>query len=161
MVNISKEFPGVKALENVNFQVEKGEIHALCGENGAGKSTLMKVLSGVYPFGTYSGKIIIDGVEVQFNDIKESQDAGVAIIYQELALVPEMTIAENIFLGSDLMREKIINWEKLYSAALKWLDLIGLDLDPQTKLKDLTVGKQQLIEIAKALTKNANILILD
>ena len=161
MVNISKEFPGVKALENVNFQVKKGEIHALCGENGAGKSTLMKVLSGVYPFGTYSGKIIIDGVEVQFNDIKESQDAGIAIIYQELALVPEMTIAENIFLGSDLMREKIINWEKLYSAALKWLDLIGLDLDPQTKLKDLTVGKQQLIEIAKALTKNANILILD
>lgn len=161
MVNISKEFPGVKALENVNFQVKKGEIHALCGENGAGKSTLMKVLSGVYPFGTYSGKIIIDGVEVQFNDIKESQDAGVAIIYQELALVPEMTIAENIFLGSDLMRKKIINWEKLYSAALKWLDLIGLDLDPQTKLKDLTVGKQQLIEIAKALTKNANILILD
>lgn len=161
MINITKEFPGVKALENVNFKVKKGEIHALCGENGAGKSTLMKVLSGVYPYGTYTGKIIINDEEVQFNDIKASQEAGVAIIYQELALVPEMTVAENIFLGSNLMRNKIIDWEKLYSESMKWLELMGLDIDPQTRLKDLTVGKQQLIEIAKALTQNANILILD
>lgn len=161
MVNITKEFPGVKALENVNLNVKKGEIHALCGENGAGKSTLMKVLSGVHPYGTYTGKIFINDKEVQFSDIKESQEAGVAIIYQELALVPEMTIAENIFLSSDLMRAKVIDWEKLYAESQKWLEMIGLDIDPQMKLGELTVGKQQLIEIAKALTKNADILILD
>src|SRR5699024_5653123 len=126
MINIMKEFPGVKALDNVNLQVKKGEIHALCGENGAGKSTLMKVLSGLYRYGTYSGKIMINGKEVRFNDIKMSQEAGVAIIYQELALVSEMTVAENIFLGSDLMKKTFINWEELYAASQKWLDLIGL-----------------------------------
>ncbi|MCF3942800.1 xylose ABC transporter ATP-binding protein [Oceanobacillus alkalisoli] len=161
MMNITKEFPGVKALENVNLKVKKGEVHALCGENGAGKSTLMKILSGVYPFGSYIGEIFINDREVQFLDIKASQEAGVAIIYQELALVPEMTVAENIFLGSDLMRSGIISWEKLYAESQKWLDMTGLDIDPQMKLGDLTVGKQQLVEITKALTKNADILILD
>src|SRR5690625_944406 len=161
MLNITKEFPGVKALDNVSFTVRKGDIHALCGENGAGKSTLMKVLSGVYPFGSYTGEIIVGDQEVQFNHIKESQDAGVAIIHQELALVPEMNVAENIFLSSHLMENQLINWNQLYVEAQKWLDEIGLDIDPQTKLGELTVGKQQLIEIIKALTKNAEILILD
>ncbi|WP_440896467.1 xylose ABC transporter ATP-binding protein [Amphibacillus sp. Q70] len=161
MINITKEFPGVKALENVNISVKKGEIHALCGENGAGKSTLMKVLSGVYPNGTFSGKIIVNDKEVHFNNITESQDAGVAIIHQELALIPEMTVAENILLSSDLMRSKIIDWDQLYIEAQKWLKEIGLEIDPQMKLGELTVGKQQLIEIAKALTRNADILILD
>lgn len=161
MLKITKEFPGVKALDRVNFSVKKGEIHALCGENGAGKSTLMKVLSGVYPYGSYEGKIMIKGREVQFRNIKESQDAGVAIIHQELALVSEMTVAENIFLGSPLMSDRVIDWNKLYAEAQKWLDEIELDIDPQTKLVELTVGKQQLIEIVKALTKNAEILILD
>lgn len=161
MLNITKEFPGVKALDKVNFSVKKGEIHALCGENGAGKSTLMKVLSGIHPYDSYTGKIIVNGKEVQFNNIKESQDAGVAIIHQELALVPEMNVAENIFLSSDLMRSKLINWNEVYAESQKWLDEIGLDVDPQTKLKELTVGRQQLIEIIKALTKEAEILILD
>lgn len=161
MLNITKEFPGVKALDDVSFSVEKGEIHALCGENGAGKSTLMKVLSGVYPYGSYSGKIFVGDQEVQFNHIKESQDAGVAIIHQELALVPEMNVAENIFLSSHLLGNQLINWNQLYIGAQKWLDEIGLDIDPQIKLGELTVGKQQLIEIIKALTKNAEILILD
>jgi len=161
MKGITKDFPGVRALDNVTFSVRKGEIHALCGENGAGKSTLMKILSGVYPHGTYEGQILINGKKVQFKSIKESQDAGIAIIYQELALVGEMTVAENLFLGHDLMRSKIINWNKIYAEAQKWLDQIGLDIDPETKVKDLTVGKQQLIEIVKALTKKVDILILD
>lgn len=161
MKAITKEFPGVRALDNVTFSVRKGEIHALCGENGAGKSTLMKILSGVYPQGTYDGKILINGENVQFKSIKESQNAGVAIIYQELALVEEMTVAENLFLSHDLMRAKIIDWNKIYAEAQKWLDHIGLDIDPQTKVRELTVGKQQLIEIAKALTRKTDILILD
>lgn len=161
MQGITKEFPGVKALDNVTFSVGKGEIHALCGENGAGKSTLMKILSGVYPNGTYSGKILISGKEVSFKSIKESQSAGVSIIYQELALVGEMSIAENIFLGHDLMRRKVIDWNKINTEAQKWLQYIGLDIDPETKVNQLTVGKQQLIEITKALTHNTDILILD
>ncbi len=161
MLNITKEFPGVKALDEVSFSVKKGELHALCGENGAGKSTLMKVLSGVYPYGSYTGEIIVGNQEVQFTNIKESQDAGVAIIHQELALVPEMNVAENIFLSSHLMGNQLINWNQLYVEAQKWLDEIGLDIDPQLKLGELTVGKQQLIEIIKPLTKNAEILILD
>ncbi|AMV11061.1 D-ribose transporter ATP-binding protein [Geobacillus thermoleovorans] len=161
MKGITKEFPGVRALDNVTFSVRKGEIHALCGENGAGKSTLMKVLSGVYPYGTYDGKIYIEGKEVRFRNIKESQEAGIAIIYQELAVVEEMTVAENLFLGHELMRGKYIDWNRLYSEAQKWLQKIGLDIDPETKVRNLTVGKQQLIEIAKALSKNAKIIILD
>jgi ABC-type sugar transport system ATPase subunit len=161
MKRITKEFPGVRALDNVTFSVRKGEIHALCGENGAGKSTLMKILSGVYPYGSYEGKIYINGNEVQFKNIKESQEAGVAIIYQELAVVEEMTVAENMFLGHELMRGKYVDWNLLYAEAQKWLQKIGLPIDPETKVGDLTVGKQQLIEIAKALTKEAEIIILD
>ncbi|MEK4440087.1 MULTISPECIES: xylose ABC transporter ATP-binding protein [Niallia] len=161
MEGIVKEFPGVKALDNVTFSVKRGEIHALCGENGAGKSTLMKILSGVYPHGTYEGDIIINGQTVQFKSIKESQEAGIGIIYQELALVGEMSVAENLFLGHELMRKRIINWNEIYVEAQKWLDHIGLNIDPQTKVADLTVGKQQLVEIAKALTKKTSILILD
>lgn len=161
MNGITKDFPGVRALDNVTFSVKKGEIHALCGENGAGKSTLMKILSGVYPHGTYEGQIIVDGKELQFKTIKESQDAGIAIIYQELALVGEMSVAENLFLSHDLMRAKLINWNQIYFEAQKWLDHIGLDVDPQVKVSSLSVGKQQLIEIAKALTKKTDILILD
>lgn len=161
MKGITKEFPGVKALDNVTFSVRKGEIHALCGENGAGKSTLMKVLSGVHPYGTYTGQIFIEGKEVKFNSIKESQDAGVSIIYQELALVGEMSVAENILLNHELMRRKVINWNLIYAEAQKWLERVGLDVDPRTKAKELSVGKQQLIEIAKALTGNSKIIILD
>ena len=124
MKGIVKEFPGVKALDNVTFSVKKGEIHALCGENGAGKSTLMKILSGVYPHGTYDGQIIINGQNVQFKSIKESQEAGVGIIYQELALVGEMSVAENLFLGHELMRKRVINWNEIYVEAQKWLDHI-------------------------------------
>lgn len=161
MKGIVKEFPGVKALDNVTFSVKRGEIHALCGENGAGKSTLMKILSGVYPQGTYEGEIIINGQTVQFKSIKESQEAGIGIIYQELALVGELSVAENLFLGHELMRKRIINWNEIYVETQKWLDHIGLNIDPQTKVADLTVGKQQLVEIAKALTKKTSILILD
>ncbi|PAD87470.1 xylose ABC transporter ATP-binding protein [Niallia circulans] len=161
MKGIVKEFPGVKALNNVTFSVKRGEIHALCGENGAGKSTLMKILSGVYPQGTYEGEIIINGQTVQFKSIKESQEAGIGIIYQELALVGELSVAENLFLGHELMRKRIINWNEIYVETQKWLDHIGLNIDPQTKVADLTVGKQQLVEIAKALTKKTSILILD
>lgn len=161
MKAITKEFPGVRALDNVTFSVRKGEIHALCGENGAGKSTLMKVLSGVYPHGTYDGDILINGQKVELKSIKESQNAGVSIIYQELALVEEMSVAENLFLSHDLMRAKMIDWNKIYAEAQKWLTHIGLDIDPQTKVGHLTVGKQQLIEIAKALTQKTEILILD
>lgn len=161
MKGITKEFPGVRALDNVTFSVRKGEIHALCGENGAGKSTLMKILSGVYPYGSYDGEIYIDGKEMHFRNIKESQEAGIAIIYQELAIVGEMTVAENLFLGHELMRGKYIDWNRLYFETQKWLQKIGLDIDPETKAGDLTVGKQQLIEIAKALSKNAKIIILD
>lgn len=161
MKSITKEFPGVKALDNVTFSVRKGEIHALCGENGAGKSTLMKVLSGVYPHGTYSGSIYINHQEKSFKNIKESQDAGIAIIYQELALIEELSIAENLFLGHDLMRQPIINWNEIYRQAMIALKKVGLEVDPQMKVKELTVGKQQLLEIAKALMKNTDILILD
>jgi D-xylose transport system ATP-binding protein len=161
MKGITKEFPGVRALNNVTFFVKKGEIHALCGENGAGKSTLMKILTGVYPYGTYKGKIYLDGKEVKFKSIKESQDAGIAIIHQELALVEEMSVAENILLSNDLMRRKYIDWNLIFAESLKWLKEVGLDIDPQTKVKQLSVGKQQLVEIAKALTLNAKIIVLD
>ena len=161
MRDISKTFPGVKALSNVNFKVKKGEIHCLVGENGAGKSTLMKVLSGVYPIGTYSGDIVYKGEVQAFKSIADSENAGIAIIYQELALIPELTLYENIYFGHELMSGKIIDWNKTIIEATKALRKVRLDINPSTKVKALGVGNQQLVEIAKALSKNVELLILD
>jgi D-xylose transport system ATP-binding protein len=162
MRNITKEFPGVKALSGVNFQVRRGEIHALVGENGAGKSTLMKVLSGVYPHGTYGGDIVLDGKVQQFRKIRDSEKAGIAIIFQELALVKQMTIAENLFLGGELQsRRGVIDWNRTYRETFAALAQVGLKVSPATRVVDLGVGAQQLVEIAKALAKNARLLILD
>ena len=162
MANITKEFPGVKALDDVTFKVEEGQILFLVGENGAGKSTLMKVLSGVWPYGSYTGQVIIDGEVQQYKTIKDSEKAGLAIIYQELALIPELSVYENIYLGHEIKNANgTINWNETIVQAKKQLERVGLDVDPSTKVKDLGTGKQQLIEIAKALSKNVRILILD
>jgi putative multiple sugar transport system ATP-binding protein len=161
MKNITKEFPGVKALNNVSFQVTEGEIHCLVGENGAGKSTLMKVLSGVYPHGDYTGDIVFCGEVQKFKNISDSEKTGIAIIYQELALVPEMTIYENIFLGNEIKNGFLVDWNETIKRASEMLKKVGLDINPATKVKDLGVGKQQLVEIAKALSKNVKLLILD
>ncbi|PAB59519.1 xylose ABC transporter ATP-binding protein [Anaeromicrobium sediminis] len=163
MRNITKEFPGVKALDKVNFQVEKGEVHALCGENGAGKSTLMKILSGVYPYGTYTGDIVLKGEVQKFSNIADSEKKKIAIVYQELALVPQMTVAENIYLSNEPMIHKglTIDDEKLNYMAKELLDKLGLDIPTNTLVRDLGVGVQQLVEIAKALSKDVEILILD
>jgi putative multiple sugar transport system ATP-binding protein len=161
MKNITKTFPGVKALDNVNLQVEEGEIHALVGENGAGKSTLMNVLSGIYPFGSYEGDIVYDSEVCKFNDIKDSEGKGIVIIHQELALIPYMTIAENMFLGNERGSKFKINWDETSGLARKYLDIVGLKDSTETLIKDIGVGKQQLVEIAKALSKNARLLILD
>ena len=161
MKNITKVFPGVKALNDVNFKVERGEIHCLVGENGAGKSTLMKVLSGVYRHGTYTGDIIFENQIQQFQSIADSEDKGIVIIYQELALVPELSIYENIFFGHEIMNGLTIDWNETISQATKMLEKVGLKIDPSTKVKDLGVGNQQLVEIAKALSKNVKVLILD
>jgi putative multiple sugar transport system ATP-binding protein len=161
MQNIVKEFPGVKALSNVNFKVKRGEIHCLVGENGAGKSTLMKVLSGVYPFGTYSGNIVYNDKVQQFKSIADSETAGIAIIYQELALIPELSIYENIYFGHEIMDGKVINWNQTIVQAAEMLKKVRLNVNPSVKIKDLGVGNQQLVEIAKALSKNVKLLILD
>ncbi len=161
MKNITKTFPGVKALDNVNLQVERGEIHALVGENGAGKSTLMNVLSGIYPFGTYTGDIVYNGNVCEFHKIKDSEALGIVIIHQELALVPYMTIAENMFLGNERGNNLKIDWNETNELSAKYLSMVGLKESPQVLIKDIGVGKQQLVEIAKALAKNAKLLILD
>ena len=161
MKNITKTFPGVKALDNVNFQVEEGEIHALVGENGAGKSTLMNVLSGIYPFGTYEGDIIYNGEVCQFQKISDSEKRGIVIIHQELALVPQMSIGENMFLGNERGKKYAIDWDVTYSEADKYLKMVGLSESSRVLIKDIGTGKQQLVEIAKALAKNAKLLILD
>ena len=161
MQNITKIFPGVKALDNVNLQVEEGEIHALVGENGAGKSTLMNVLSGIYPYGTYEGKIIYDGQECKFTNIKDSEALGIVIIHQELALIPYMTIGENMFLGNEQGKSWKIDWAETYGKSDEYLRTVGLKESSRTLIKDIGVGKQQLVEIAKALAKNAKLLILD
>ncbi|NLK27929.1 MAG: sugar ABC transporter ATP-binding protein [Clostridiales bacterium] len=161
MKNITKRFPGVKALDNVNLQVEEGEIHALVGENGAGKSTLMKVLSGIYPYGSYEGRIIYQGEECKFNEINDSEKKGIVIIHQELALVPYMTIGENMFLGNEQGAKYRIDWEETYRKADQLLNTVGLRESSKTLVKDIGVGKQQLVEIAKALAKNVKLLILD
>ncbi len=161
MRNITKEFPGVKALNNVSFQVAEGEIHCLVGENGAGKSTLMKVLSGVYPYGEYSGEIYLNGQLQKFSGIRDSDRAGIAIIYQELALVPELTVYENIFLGNEIRKGIMVDWNETIKRASEVLKKVGLDVNPAAKIKELGVGKQQLVEIAKALSRDVRLLILD
>ena len=161
MKNITKEFPGVKALDNVNLKVEEGEIHALVGENGAGKSTLMNVLSGIYPFGSYTGDIVYNGEVCKFQKIKDSEEKGIVIIHQELALIPYMSIGENMFLGNEQGRKSAIDWNKTYSEADKYLKMVGLSESSRVLIKDIGVGKQQLVEIAKALAKHAKLLILD
>jgi putative multiple sugar transport system ATP-binding protein len=162
MRSITKTFPGVKALENVSLAVRRGEIHAICGENGAGKSTLMKVLSGVYPTGSYDGEIVYDGAPVKFNGIRDSEQVGIVIIHQELALVPYLSIAENIFLGNERKgRGGLIDWNKANAEAARLLESVGLDETPVTTVGQLGVGKQQLVEIAKALSKDVRLLILD
>jgi len=162
MRGITKEFPGVRALEKVTFQVRRGEIHALVGENGAGKSTLMKVLSGFYPYGSYSGEVVLEGEEQRFRDLRDSERAGIAIIFQELALVRHMTIAENIFLGDEQCKSRgVIDWNRTFQKTSAVLSAVGLKLNPATRVIDLGVGSQQLVEIAKALSKEARLLILD
>ena len=161
MKSITKTFPGVKALDNVNLQVEEGEIHALVGENGAGKSTLMNVLSGIYPHGTYEGDIVYDGEVCEFHNIKDSEKKGIVIIHQELALIPYMTIGENMFLGNEQGSKWCIDWNKTYAEADKYLAMVGLTDSSKTLIKDIGTGKQQLVEIAKALAKHAKLLILD
>src|SRR5919198_1562778 len=162
MRNITKDFPGVRALQNVTFQVKRGEIHALVGENGAGKSTLMKILSGFYPYGTYGGDVVLNGEVQRFSSVRDSEKAGVAIIYQELALVKHMTIAENVHLGSELLKSRgVVDWNRTYQETAKVLKDMGLRLNPATRVVDLGVGAQQLVEIAKALSKDARLLILD
>ncbi|HBZ64722.1 MAG TPA: ABC transporter ATP-binding protein [Lachnospiraceae bacterium] len=161
MNGITKTFPGVKALDNVNLKVKKGEIHALVGENGAGKSTLMNVLSGIYPYGSYEGDIVYDGEICKFKEIKDSEKKGIVIIHQELALVPYMTIAENMFLGNEQGKKMAIDWTKTYGRAEELMKKVGLKEDPHTLIKDIGVGKQQLVEIAKALAKDVKLLILD
>lgn len=161
MKNITKEFPGVKALNNVSFQVAQGEIHCLVGENGAGKSTLMKVLSGVYHHGSYTGDILYGGEVQKFNGIHDSEKVGIGIIYQELALVPEMTVYENIFLGHEIRNGFLVNWNETVKRAGEMLKKVRLDVNPAAKVKDLGVGKQQLVEIAKALSRDVKLLILD
>ncbi len=161
MKSITKTFPGVKALDNVNLKVEEGEIHALVGENGAGKSTLMNVLSGIYPYGTYTGDIIYDGKVCRFSNIKDSERLGIVIIHQELALVPEMSIGENMYLGNECGHRFSIDWNKTYSEADRYLKTVGLKESSKVLVKTIGTGKQQLVEIAKALAKKARLLILD
>lgn len=161
MKNIVKTFPGVRALDNVNIKVKKGTIHSLVGENGAGKSTLMNILSGVYPYGSYEGDIIYEGEICKFKNIKESEKKGIAIIHQELALIPELSIMENIFLGNEVSNKGVINWQKARFESEKLMNIVGLHEDPSTPVNKIGVGKQQLVEIAKALSKKVNLLILD
>ncbi|MDQ0029350.1 multiple monosaccharide ABC transporter ATP-binding protein [Arthrobacter bambusae] len=161
MRSITKEFPGVKALSNVSLRVKVGEIHAICGENGAGKSTLMKVLSGVYPYGSYDGDIVYQAEVQQFKDIRASEHAGIVIIHQELALIPELSIMENIFLGNEPVRRGVIDWAEARKRSIELLARVGLREDPDTPIKEIGVGKQQLVEIAKALNKSVKLLILD
>src|SRR5256885_10544446 len=161
MKDITKVFPGVKALDGVSFDLKHGEIHALVGENGAGKSTLIKILAGVYPHPEYGGEVFLEGSARRFASVRDSEQAGIAVIYQELSLVKDLSVAENIFLGREPRRFGIINWEELYSRAKKLLDDLPLTIDPLSPVRNLGIGQQQLVEIAKALSQNARIVVLD
>ena len=162
MEHITKEFPGVKALDNVNLEVQRGEIHALIGENGAGKSTLMNVLSGQYPYGSYTGTVTYEGEECKFKKLNDSEAKGIVIIHQELALIPLLSIGENMFLGNEIKNKRgAIDWDKTYSEAEKHMAQVGLHESAQTLIKDIGTGKQQLVEIAKAFSKDVKLLILD
>ncbi len=161
MKQITKSFPGVRALDGVSFDLNPGEIHALVGENGAGKSTLIKILAGVYPHPEYGGEIFLDGSERRFANVRDAEKAGIAVIYQELSLVKDLSVAENIFLGREPRRFGVINWEKLYSRAQNLLDDLHLGIDPLTPVRNLGIGQQQLVEIAKALSQDARIVVLD
>jgi putative multiple sugar transport system ATP-binding protein len=162
MKNITKLFPGVKALNNVNLKIKPNHIHAIVGENGAGKSTLMNILSGVYPYGTYDGDIFVDGDVCQFKDIRESEAKGIAIIHQELALIPSLSVAENVFIGNEQSNNRFtIDWNKTRLKTIEILKKVGLKVNIDTRVMDLGMGKQQLIEICKALSKDIKILILD
>ena len=161
--NVTKKFPGVTALSDISIQIRRGEIHGLCGENGAGKSTLMKILAGVYPYGSYEGKVIYEGRELKLGDgaIRQAIEDGIAIVYQELTLVPNMTVGENIYLGKEPVVNGSIDWNRLYADTREILTKYKLDVSPQAQVKTLGVGKMQMVEIAKALSENARILILD
>ena len=162
MDHITKEFPGVKALDNVNLEVQRGEIHALIGENGAGKSTLMNVLSGQYPYGSYTGTVTYEGEECKFKNLNDSEAKGIVIIHQELALIPLLSIGENMFLGNEIKNKSgSIDWDRTYSEAEKHMAQVGLHESAQTLIKDIGTGKQQLVEIAKAFSKKVKLLILD
>lgn len=161
MQGITKTFPGVKAIDDVNLDVRRGDIHSICGENGAGKSTLMKVLSGVYPHGSYDGKIVYQGKEAMFKDIKESELAGIVIIHQELTMIPELSVTENIFIGNEIVKSGLIDWDGQRKRVEELLASVGLHINPDTAIKHLGVGQQQLVEIAKALSKDVKLLILD
>jgi D-xylose transport system ATP-binding protein len=159
--DITKDFPGVRALDGVSFTLEKGEIHALCGENGAGKSTLIKTLCGVNPWGTYGGEILLEGAPVRFQSLRDAEHHGIALIAQELALVPELSVMENLALGREPVRAGLIRWDVVRRDAEAALELVGLDVDPGRAIKELGIGQQQLVEIGKALAKKARILVLD
>ncbi|HYW73123.1 MAG TPA: ATP-binding cassette domain-containing protein [Pyrinomonadaceae bacterium] len=161
MRNITKSFPGVRALDGVTFDLGKGEIHALVGENGAGKSTLIKILAGVYPHGEYGGEIVLEGTTRSFNSVRDSEAAGIAVIYQELSLVKDLSVAENIFLGREPRRFGVINSEELFGRAQQLLNSLRLAIDPLTPVRNLGIGQQQLVEIAKALSQEARIVVLD
>ena len=161
MRDITKAFPGVRALDGVSFDLHPGEIHALVGENGAGKSTLIKILAGVYPVPEYGGEILVDGEVKRFSGIRDAEKLGIAVIYQELSLVKEMTVGENIFLGREPRTLGVIRWEELYRRAHLLLDDLHLSIDPRTPVRNLGIGQQQLVEIAKALSHEARILVLD
>ena len=161
MQSITKDFPGVRALDDVNFDVHAGEIHAICGENGAGKSTLIKILGAVHPYGTYEGKLNINAIEQRFQNVRDAENAGIAVIHQELALIPEMTVTENIYLGREPRKYGIIDKSRLYQDTRELLFQFGLDIPLQGKVYELGIGQQQLVEIAKALSRNAQLLVLD
>ncbi len=161
MRDITKTFPGVRALDGVTFDLRAGEIHALVGENGAGKSTLMKILGGVYPHGSYGGEILIEGDVQRFSNVRQAESAGIAVVFQELSLVKDMTVGENIFLGREPRRFGVVRWDELYGQARQLLDELHLSIDPRTPVRNLGIGQQQLVEIAKALSQRARILVLD